>query len=34
MEGTERERVFRRIPHVRCARSLKGLGDPAEVLGV
>lgn len=32
MEGTEREGVFRRLPHVRCARSLKGLRDPMEIL--
>lgn len=34
MERTEREGVFRRLPHVRCAGSLKGLGDPMEVLGI
>jgi hypothetical protein len=34
MERTEREAVFRRLPHVRCAGSLKGLGDPMEVLGI
>jgi hypothetical protein len=34
MEGTEREGVFRRLPHVRCAGSLRGLGDPMEVLGI
>ena len=34
MERTERDRVFRRLPHVRCARSLKGLGDPMECLGI
>jgi hypothetical protein len=34
MKQTEDERVFRRIPHVRCAKSLKGLGDPIEVLSV
>lgn len=27
MEKTERERVFRREPHVRCASSLRGLSD-------
>lgn len=32
MQQTEAENVFRRIPHVRCARSLKGLKDPIEVL--
>ncbi|PGH05942.1 hypothetical protein AJ80_08254 [Polytolypa hystricis UAMH7299] len=32
MERTEQEGVFRRIPHVRCAGSLKGLRDPLEVL--
>ena len=34
MEKTENEGVFRRIPHVRCAGSLKGLRDPMEVLGI
>jgi hypothetical protein len=34
MQKTEAEGVFRRIPHVRCARSLKGLKDPIEVLSV
>jgi hypothetical protein len=34
MERTEREGVFRRLPHVRCAGSLRGLGDPMEVLGI
>lgn len=34
MEKTESEGVFRRIPHVRCAASLKGLSDPMEVLGI
>ena len=32
MQKTEQEGVFRRIPHVRCARSLKGLMDPIDVL--
>ena len=32
MQQTETEDVFRRMPHVRCARSLKGLRDPIEVL--
>ena len=32
MEKTERDGVFRRMPHVRCANSLKGLSDPREVL--
>lgn len=32
MQQTETENVFRRMPHVRCARSLKGLRDPIEVL--
>ncbi|KAK2796504.1 hypothetical protein FQN50_009517 [Emmonsiellopsis sp. PD_5] len=32
MQRTERELVFRRLPHVRCANSLKGLRDPLEVL--
>ena len=31
MEKTEREQVFRRTPHVRCASSLRGLHDPDEV---
>lgn len=34
MERTEREGVFRRVPHVRCAGSLRGLSDPREVLGL
>ena len=34
MEKTEDEGVFRRIPHVRCAGSLRGLSDPMDVLGV
>jgi hypothetical protein len=34
MQQTEAEDVFRRIPHVRCARTLKGLRDPMEVLSV
>jgi hypothetical protein len=34
MEKTESEGVFRRIPHVRCAGSLRGLSDPMEVLGI
>jgi hypothetical protein len=32
MQQTEVEGVFRRIPHARCARSLKGLRDPIEIL--
>lgn len=32
MQQTEAEDIFRRIPHVRCARSFKGLKDPIEVL--
>lgn len=32
MQSTEKEGVFRRIPHVRCAHSLKGLRNPLEVL--
>ncbi|KAL2010269.1 hypothetical protein VTN00DRAFT_6076 [Thermoascus crustaceus] len=32
MQQTEKEGVFRRIPHVRCASSLKGLRDPIDVL--
>ena len=34
MEKTDSEGVFRRMPHVRCAGSLKGLSDPLEVLGL
>jgi len=34
MQKTESEGVFRRIPHVRCAGSLRGLSDPMEVLGI
>ncbi len=34
MEKTESEGVFRRMPHVRCAKSLRGLSDPMEVLGI
>lgn len=34
MARSEREGVFRRVPHVRCAGSLRGLSDPREVLGV
>jgi hypothetical protein len=32
MQSTEKEGVFRRIPHVACAHSLKGLRNPLEVL--
>jgi hypothetical protein len=32
MQRTEQDVVFRRIPHVRCAQSLKGLRNPLEVL--
>ncbi|ETN40853.1 uncharacterized protein HMPREF1541_05133 [Cyphellophora europaea CBS 101466] len=32
MRQTEAEQVFRQMPHVRCARSLKGLMDPIDVL--
>jgi hypothetical protein len=32
MQQTETEDVFRRIPHIRCAKSLKGLRDPIEIL--
>lgn len=32
MQKTENEAVFRRIPHVRCAHSLKGLRNTFEVL--
>lgn len=31
MEKTESEKVFREMPHVRCATSVKGLHDPADV---
>ena len=33
-EKTESEGVFRRLPHVRCAGTLRGLSDPMEVLGI
>ncbi|OKL63951.1 hypothetical protein UA08_00675 [Talaromyces atroroseus] len=32
MASTENEAVFRRIPHVRCAHSLKGLRNALEIL--
>jgi hypothetical protein len=32
MKKTENDAVFRRIPHVRCAHSLKGLRNTLEVL--
>ncbi|KKZ63685.1 hypothetical protein EMCG_01992 [[Emmonsia] crescens] len=32
MQKTEKEAVFRRLPHVTCANSLKGLRNPVEVL--
>jgi hypothetical protein len=32
MRSTEAEPVFRRIPHVRCASSMKGLMDPIDML--
>lgn len=32
MQTTENEAVFRRIPHVRCAHSLKGLRNTLEIL--
>jgi hypothetical protein len=32
MKKTEDQGVFRRIPHVRCANSLKGLRSPLEIL--
>ena len=32
MKKTETEGVFRRMPHVRCASSLRGLRDPVDVL--
>lgn len=34
MERTERDGVFRRLPHVRCAGSVRGLGNVREVLGI
>ncbi|KAL2219998.1 hypothetical protein M432DRAFT_291625 [Thermoascus aurantiacus ATCC 26904] len=32
MQKTEKEGVFRKMPHVRCASSLKGLRDPIDIL--
>ncbi|EXJ91324.1 hypothetical protein A1O1_04436 [Capronia coronata CBS 617.96] len=32
MEKTEGERVFRQMPHVRCASSARGLMDPIDML--
>lgn len=32
IQQTAAEDVFRRIPHVRCARSQKGLSDPFDIL--
>lgn len=32
MQKTENEAVFRRMPHVRCAHSLKGLRNTLEIL--
>jgi hypothetical protein len=32
MRNTENEEVFRRMPHVRCASSTKGLMDPIDIL--
>ncbi|KAJ9637580.1 uncharacterized protein PV06_09461 [Exophiala oligosperma] len=32
MTKTEGEQVFRRMPHVRCASSLRGLMDPVDIL--
>lgn len=32
MQKTEDQQVFRRIPHVRCASSVKGLMDPVDIL--
>ncbi|EXJ93105.1 hypothetical protein A1O3_01661 [Capronia epimyces CBS 606.96] len=32
MQKTEGEQVFRRIPHVRCASSVRGLMDPIDIL--
>jgi hypothetical protein len=32
MAKTEGEQVFRRMPHVRCASSMKGLMDPVDIL--
>ena len=31
MQKTESENVFRAVPHVRCASSVKGLHDPEDV---
>ncbi|KAH0846469.1 hypothetical protein AYO21_11247 [Fonsecaea monophora] len=32
MEETESQQVFRRMPHVRCASSLRGLMDPIDIV--
>jgi hypothetical protein len=32
MTKTEGEQVFRRMPHVRCASSIRGLMDPVDML--
>ncbi|KIV91373.1 hypothetical protein PV10_05918 [Exophiala mesophila] len=32
VQSTDSERVFRRMPHVRCASSLRGLMDPVDSL--
>jgi len=32
MQKTEAEKVFRRMPHVRCASSVRGLMDPIDIL--
>ncbi|KIX98208.1 uncharacterized protein Z520_06288 [Fonsecaea multimorphosa CBS 102226] len=32
MRETEGQQVFRRMPHVRCASSLRGLMDPMDIL--
>lgn len=32
MQKSEGELVFRRLPHVRCASSLRGLMDPVDIL--
>jgi hypothetical protein len=32
MQNTEGQQVFRRMPHVRCASSVRGLMDPMDIL--
>ncbi|KAJ9612138.1 hypothetical protein H2200_003735 [Cladophialophora chaetospira] len=32
MQQTDRKEVFRRMPHVRCASSVRGLMDPVDIL--